>query len=372
MHFNYIPIEHDINKLQGYLDFLFFEIWIKAEGDFNSSFLEPNKEFYDIYNVLELQETEWGNFFNGRIALIHEEFAKIDNDKFKTDLAESYKANNNIEGLCCNKALVPITYEDIHSVYPDLAKALKSFYSRIYGSTSPFNLKAFGFLNDKLLPDFDTEFMKVNSKEICPFCGINHIKGNNYSTREAYDHFIPKGIYPFNTINFKNLAPMCHECNSTYKLTKKPIYFKDDNDINPIERELSRNLSFYPYSESKPELNFKIELKTTRIDELKIDEIVLEIESEGNEEQVESWKRIFGLDERYKALLCSPSAGIDWYNSIISEYENAEALSDIEGAEQYYQVILKDAKKNLISGTGFIKSVFLETCHEKGLFKKLD
>lgn len=372
MHFNYIPIEHDINKLQGYLDFLFFEIWLKAKGDFNSSLLEANKEFYDIYNILELQDSDWGNFFNGRIALIHEEFANIDDVQFKTDLSESYKANNDIEGLCCNKALIPITYQDIHSSYPNLAKALKSFYSRVYGSTSPFNLKAFGFLNEKLLPDFDTEFMKVNNKEICPFCGINPLKGNNHTYREAYDHFIPKGLYPFNTINFKNLAPMCHECNSTYKLTKKPIYNSDANNINPIERELNRNLSFYPYSDINPEISFRIELNTTRIDKLKTDEIVLEIESEGNEEQVESWKRIFGLDERYKALLCSPSAGIAWINSIIDGYNSAVAQGSTLTRKQYYESQLIDAKYNLISEIGFLKSVFLETCEEKGLFRNLD
>ena len=53
----------------------------------------------------------------------------------------------------------------------------------------------------------------------------------------------------------------------------------------------------------------------------------------------------------------------------MDEYENAEKLSDIHGAEQYYGVILKDAKKNPISGQGFIKSVFLEECKTKGLFK---
>ena len=372
MHFNYIPIDHEINKLQGYLDFLFFEIWIKAEGVFNSNLLEANKEFHEIYTVIELQDTEWGNFFNGRVALIHQEFVSIDDDDFKNSLKESYIANNDIEGLCCNKDVIPITYQDIHSSYPNLAQALKGFYSRVYGSTSPFSLKAFGFLNDKLLPDFDVEFMKINDKEICPFCGINHIKGNNYSYREAYDHFIPKGIYPFNTINFKNLAPMCHECNSTYKLTKKPIYFKDDNDINPIQREENRSLAFYPYSDTQPEISFKIELKTTRIDTLKKEEIDLKIESEGNEEQVESWKRIFGLDERYKALLCSPSAGRAWINSIIDGYNSAVAQGSTLTRKQYYESQLIDAKHNLISEIGFLKSVFLETCDEKGLFRNLD
>jgi len=369
MHFNYIPINHEIDKLQDYLDFLFFEVWINAEGVFNSELLRANEELFEIYEVLEVQDSEWGNFFNSRIASIYNEFAGVDAD-FKNTLRDSYIANNNIEGLCSNKEIIPITYQDINARYPKLAAILKEFYSRIYGSKSPFNLKVFGFLNETLLQDYDTEFMKINGKEICPFCGINFLKGNNHTYREAYDHFIPKGIYPFNAINFKNLAPMCHECNSTYKLTKKPIYNNDVHNINPIEREAERSFSFYPYSANEIQLNFQINLKTNKIDEMTPNDIDLIIEAENNDEQIDSWKRVFGLEERYKALLCSPSAGKDWYNSIMDEYLNAEELSDIKGADQYYEVILKDAKRNLISGHGFIKSVFLEECKNKGVFEK--
>lgn len=369
MHFNYIPIEHEIDKLQSYLDYLFFEIWLNAEGVFNSALLKTNEELFEIYEILEVQDSEWGNFFNSRIASIFNEFATVDTE-YKNTLRNSYIANNNIEGLCNNKEIIPITYKDINARYPKLAAILKEFYSRIYGSKSPFNLKVFGYLNETLLQDYDTEFMKINDKEICPFCGINFLKGNNHTYREAYDHFIPKGIYPFNAINFKNLAPMCHECNSTYKLTKKPIYFTDVHVINPIERERERSFSFYPYAANNIQLNFKINLKTNKIGEMTPNDINLIIEAENNDEQIESWKRVFGLEERYKALLCSPNAGKDWYNSIMDEYQNAEALSDIKGAEQYYEVILKDAKRNLISGHGFIKSVFLEECKNKGLFER--
>ena len=50
------------------------------------------------------------------------------------------------------------------------------------------------------------------------------MKGTHHSKREAYDHYLPKVLYPFNSINFRNLAPACHECNSTYKLGKDPAH----------------------------------------------------------------------------------------------------------------------------------------------------
>ena len=179
-------------------------------------------------------------------------------------------------------------------------------------------------------------------------------------------------MYPFNAINFKNLAPMCHECNSTYKLTKKPIYKNDSNNIDPLQREKVRSYSFYPYSNKQPELTFKLELKSDKIDKLIPKEIELIIESKGNEEQVESWKRVFGLDERYKALLCSPSAGKAWINSIIDGYNSAVAQGSSLTRKQYYESQLIDAKHNLISEIGFLKGVFLESCDEKGLFRNLD
>lgn len=369
MHFNYIPIDHEIHKLQGYLDFLFFNVWINATGTFNSNLLTPNEELSGIYEILELQDSEWGNFFTSKIASIHKEFASIDNDEFKNQLRTSYISNNDIEGLCINKELIPITFQDIESVYPDLANTLKDFYSKLYGSTSPFNLEAFGNLNKKLLADYDTEFMIINSKEICPFCGIHPLKGNNHSYREAYDHYIPKGLYPFNTVNFKNLAPMCHECNSTYKLAKKPIYKNDANNINPIQRELNRSFSFYPYSIDEFQLNFTIELNNLDINNLQPHDIELTIVSENKEEQIESWMRIFGLEERYKAVLCSPNEGKVWINSIIDGYNNAVALGSSLTREQYYEAQLIDAKHILISGKGFLKSIFLEECKSKGVFE---
>jgi hypothetical protein len=49
------------------------------------------------------------------------------------------------------------------------------------------------------------DFVKVNDEDRCPFCGINDLKGQYVERREAYDHYLPKDIYPFNSINFLNL-----------------------------------------------------------------------------------------------------------------------------------------------------------------------
>ena len=160
--------------------------------------------------------------------------------------------------------------------------------------------------------------MEANKREVCPFCGLLHLKANNHGCREAYDHYLPKAIFPFSPINFKNLAPMCNECNSSYKTTKVPI-----EKSNPVEDEEARKLAFYPYAEDSPTIKFQVQINTADINNLVPDDIQIEITSAENDEQIESWIRVFGLEERYKASLCSPDDGKAWVNSIIEGYDNA-------------------------------------------------
>lgn len=52
---------------------------------------------------------------------------------------------------------------------------------------------------------------------VCPFCGIEHFSSPR-SKREALDHYLARSYYPFAAANLRNLVPMCHKCNSGYKL----------------------------------------------------------------------------------------------------------------------------------------------------------
>ena len=370
MIFTYKYIKHDIEKLQEFLDFLFYDVWLVAEGVFNFSKLAKNKELQNICEKLELQDTNWGNFFNNRIAWIYDEFAKINDDDFKLDLIDYYYNNNNIEKICSNKAFQPLTYSELKVKYPDLEKAINSFYSKLYGSESPFNLEAFGYLNKKLLQSHYKDFIDINNDGICPFCGINSIDGNIVSTREAYDHYLPKSIYPFSSINFKNLAPMCYKCNSGNKSIK-----------DPIDHIKGRKLAFYPYGNNQPDIEFKFELLSDKIQNLTPPDFMITIVSSLNNEELESWKRIFKIVTKYKTngdieyygrydeLICNKHKAKEWYDDIYDYFENASSISDIEDAEKYYEKVIKATTRNPKSVENIIKRQFLEECKSKGLFK---
>ena len=369
MIFTYQYINHEIEKLQEFLDFLFYDVWLIAEGTFNFSKLDKNDELKKICEKLEIEDTEWGNFFNGRIAWIYDEFAKIDDDNFKLELIDFYHNNNNIETLCSNKTISPLAYSELKIKYPDLEKAVNSFYSKLYGSESPFNLDAFGQLSKKLLKSHYNAFVDSNNDGICPFCGVNSIDGNIVSTKDAYDHYLPKSIYPFNSINFKNLSPMCYKCNSGNKST---------ND--PIEHIIGRKLAFYPYAINHPEIEFSFQLLSNNVTSLTPSDYTLSINAPANIEEVETWKRVFKTDRklnadgtfehygRYDELICNKHGAKEWYEDIYDYFENAMSISDVEKAEDYYLKVIRATTRNPRSVKNTIKRKFLEECKSKGLF----
>src|SRR5690606_25360493 len=198
MLFNYTYVTHEIEKFQKYSDFLFLKVWLKARGDFGSEKLAKCPELKDIYEELGNDDGVSATFFNSSIENIYKEFLKLGKSQRK-ELKRWYIINNKIHSLFINTDKNLISYKTIDLKYPKLSKLLKSFYRKLYGSESPFNLVIFGDL-DKIKKDHYEKFIIDNfdgHEGICPFCGINSIKGNDHSKLEAYDHFIPKGAFPF-------------------------------------------------------------------------------------------------------------------------------------------------------------------------------
>ena len=155
-------------------------------------------------------------------------------------------------------------------------------------------------------------FTDLNDEGVCPYCGIADIESIHISKREAYDHFLPKGVYPFNSINFANLAPMCHKCNSTYKHSKDPLL---DNDGTPRP-------AFYSYAEVDSDIEINVELKSINIDSLLPDEIELKIYSTSYPEKTQTWLTLFGLEGRYKEKLSAKNSGKAWCSMMMDEFKN--------------------------------------------------
>lgn len=121
--------------------------------------------------------------------------------------------------------------------------------------------------------------------KVCPFCGIHPL---HKTFREDYDHLAPKAIYPLVSINPKNLAPMCHDCNSKSKGSTDVLYLKNGN----------RRAFIYPYTHHiEVRINFGNSIIPQTDNENP--EGKWEIVLDPNNENTSNWDDIFNIKGRY-------------------------------------------------------------------------
>lgn len=354
MLFNYRYVNHSIEGFQGYLDHLVKEVWCKAAADFSLDLLHPDLRaiVLEIYN--EEEDTTRGkvsDWLYGPILKIYGLFKSLSPAQ-RQQIADWYDNNNNIKALCiCDPAKVPATYADIRAINPDMEIALKDFCKSLF--TDVIHLKAVTSRIGKVDEHY-IAFVTENKAGKCPYCGLSDIKGIHHPYREAYDHFLPKGTYPFNSVNFHNLAPMCHECNSTYKLAKDPTMH-----IDPISRKAvgTRRKAFYSYAPVNPGINISLSLNTKDVTNLLPNDIDLQLTAAGYEEEVEAWKDVFGIEKRYKAKLCGENDGMGWLNRVQDECHNYNLTP-----QEMLEAEIRSTKEKPWTDSNFLKRAFLLAC----------
>lgn len=304
-----------------------------------------------IMKKLEISDSQGADFFKTKIAEIYEICQKLSlGDKAK--LKRWYKTNQDIKSLCEHTSSNnPLTYDIFDKFNAKLSLKLKSLYSRLYGSEAINELKEFKPYT-KTIDEHYKKFTSKNNKGICPFCGLNHVKGVYHTKREAYDHYLPKGTYPFLSINFKNLAPMCHECNSSYKLVSNPIFDESGN----------RRKAFYPFRYDSTNINVKVSLNIVDKTEIKPENIDIKILSSYDFE-IKTWIKVFGIEERYKAILCSDSEGLEWLTEILDDVENEANLTKSD----VLHTLKKSFERNPFAQQRFLKIPFLDACQNAGI-----
>ncbi|WP_218120428.1 hypothetical protein [Nitrosomonas sp. Nm132] len=121
------------------------------------------------------------------------------------------------------------------------------------------------------------------------------------------EQHLPKALYPFNSINFRNLAPACHECNSTYKLSKYPAH-------NDAER---RRKAFNPYAKASHVIEMQVALQHSDIEKLTPADVNLQFGPAAINEEIDTWKDVYRIEERYKAKLCRENDGKYWLTQVL-------------------------------------------------------
>ena len=263
----------------------------------------------------------------------------------KLQVQQAFTANANIENLCKDITALPVKY---NALPVGIRELLKTFLTKLWDDFP---------LNDLLEADCGTvqehfnSFVAATHQQalVCPFCGLNKLKTSESINRDAYDHYIPKGFYPFISINFKNLFPICHECNSDEKKTIDTLYNGTARrqvfyplDITYQTDQLS--ITVTPKQQYNP-INFKTLLYD-------IDWTYTITLAGKADPRLKSWDEIFHIKRRYTENVLRYQT--EWYEEVIMKFKREKAKGT--SFNNFMTEIIEDAEyMKLIAPFGMLR-----------------
>lgn len=357
MLFPYIYVPHQMEKMQTFIDFIFFEVWCKAPIGlaFHPDLFVGDPDLQEVMSEFGFapKAPARGKVFYKEVKSIYETFAPLPPAQVD-QLRQWYRANNEIDKICANDpATSPARYADIKAIHEGLVEQLESFYKGLYAKDL-LGLAALRAKVGDVDDHYHKAFLSANKTGICPFCGIADIKGPHHTKREAYDHYLPKSLYPFNSINFRNLAPACHACNSTYKLAKDPAH-----------HEARRRKAFYPYAVPGPAIEIGVALQHSDIAKLTPEDITLQFGPAAVNEEIDTWKDVYGIEERYKAKLCGENGGKYWLTQMLDEWKE-----DGRDPKDFLATLARQAQKRPYADCNFLRKALLEAYHTAAILNR--
>lgn len=352
MLFSYQYINHSMERMQEFVDYIFYAVWCEApvnEYDVEKLF-NNNTDLLGIIRDLHNTEPKGAEFFIKGIQEVFLIFKTLNTNEIN-QLKTWYQSNNSIENLCKNDPTVtPSTYNDVSRMNTNLSAALKAFFEKLYSH----DFLALKVLSDKIgfINEHYKDFVIANSKGKCPFCGVYPIDGEYVHTREAYDHYLPKSKYPFSSINFKNLAPICNKCNSGNKGSKDPIHDADGN----------RRKAFYSYNAVPYTIEINLIIDSFDMAKLTPQDITITFGPASLEEELQTWNELFGIEERYKDMCCSADAKY-WITQIFDESKRYRLTP-----REFLRCKIEESECNPYFELNFLRKPFLEACEAQHIF----
>jgi hypothetical protein len=355
MLFPYTYVPHQMEKMQTFIDFIFYAVWCQApsKGHYRLDLFAPNPELHEVMTAFHYDDSKGALFFAGHVERIYGLFSILNPCQVER-LRLCYRANNCIERVCANDPMSPIErYVDFPVELKDLCDQLGAFFKKLYSNLDLASLKKWiGNIDDHY-----EKFMERNAIGKCPFCGINDLLGEYHSKREAYDHYLPKALYPFNSINFRNLVPACHHCNSSYKTSKDPVYTPKDP-----ARAVHRRAVFYPYKSASHSIELQITLEHSDVAKLTPTDINLQFGPAAITQEIDTWKDVYGIEERYKAKLCGENDGKYWLTQVLDECQAyGKQPADI------LNMRTQQAQSRPYADCNFLRKPFLDACRQIGV-----
>lgn len=336
----YNPItRHDIFKLHKTLEHLVCDVWCEANNDSCESKMNA-----DLKKLVEYSY-KTGTTFGTEIERIYVVFKGLDKPK-KDTVIKAFKQADQIEELCAKKER-PIYLSGLDKVVEDDIKPL-------------FKWCYEGLLNKKKVSGdklkYYQELIDNNEFNLCPCCGLIDFESpdDDNEVREAYDHYLPKSKYPFASVNFKNLVPLCYKCNSERKKSKDPI----END----------RIAFYPFSTEVHDIGFACTYEIDIDKELNAVLKDLNFSFSGKDEELDTWNWLFAIKYRYNKKVNGSAK--TFLREIKNRYRNAKKrdndLTYIDFIEEEIELYNDDDSK--YSDWKFLKIPILKELKSKNNF----
>ncbi|ECB0591166.1 hypothetical protein GR173_004068 [Salmonella enterica subsp. enterica] len=357
MLFAYTYVPHQMERMQRFINFIFYQVWCRARklDGYDLTLFDANPPLKEIMLSFAYDHTAAGDRFSSQVQSIFQSFSQLSREQI-AQFKRWYQGNNNLEKVCAN---VPnaqlVRYADIAVNHKELSEQLGTFFKGLY-SQSLLDLAA---LRAKIgdIDDHYKNFVQINKVGKCPFCGISDLLSEYHTKREAYDHYLPKALYPFNSINFRNLVPACHYCNSSYKTSKNPAYTPKDP-----AGAVRRRAVFYPYQPVTHAIELQVTLQTSDIENLAPNDIALQFGPDAVAEEIDTWKDIYGIEERYKAKLCGENDGKYWLTQVLDEWRE-----DGRNPSDFLTALARQTRTRPYADCNFLRKPFLEACEAVGL-----
>lgn len=346
MLFPYTYVSHPLEKLHVWIEHVVMTVWCRNGGAYSVTLL--CKELQDIANSIDHIDTHKRSIFDDIRDL--DGLIQALNQAKRDELAVMFRDSTAVDDLYQGTGgRHPYSFADLEVWDAGIAAKLKEFFDALFDKhikSGPIR-KELGDLKSHV-----DLFCETNDEGICPFCGLEDTRDENYTTRDAYDHYLPRHKYPFNSVNFRNLAPMCHTCNSSYKTTKDPISRSPG----------TRQKAFPPLDAHVTFPSVEVQFDATKIKTLKPTDITLKIKSATHPDEFETWQWLFGIQERYKGKLCKKRGAYTWLNTVLKDSKNYKKTP---------QDLLADIRANTADDPflddGFLKLPALEACLAGGL-----
>ena len=325
---------HIIEKLQKYIEYFFESMFNEDSVTFSNDLIHI--DFRSLVKECDKLESLLKSVF--------EAYKQLDKES-QSLISQGFKNNNLIDKLCFGE-VEPIHYKDIPI---PLRTYLEDLFIYLYKGV--LNTTIFISHHCDMKSHFNASRELNRKYKNCPFCGLYRLNSHFDIGRDDYDHYLPKTKYPFNSVNFKNLVPICHECNSKYKKAKDPL-FKDDDGTK-------RRKAFYPFDNLMDSISFKLIVAEQGKIPIIDDKLIIHISSAlGRSQELESWDDIFKIKKRYLAEIKDKI--YEWLNFFfihIYKKERGKPEFDFNATLEEY---LDDLRNFSFTDQNFLKTITFE------------